>query len=75
MAERSTNVQRPLLQAVEAIASSQDSIRLWEPWIIFILSELEQHAEEYDFYHPTAYEAMLQELRDHIDLRLRLGNW
>lgn len=75
MSQRTTNVQRPLLEAVNAIADSQDSIRLWEPWIVFFLSELEVRAEEHDFYHPTAYEAMLQELRDHIDLRLRLGSW
>ena len=72
---KSINVQQPVLEAAHAIADAQDSVLLWEQWIALLLSELEVRAEEYDFYHPTAYEKLLQELREHIELRLRLGSW
>jgi len=75
MNERTTQVERALAEAARALVAHQDTIRLWEPWIVYFLDELEAHAAEHDFYHPTAYETMLHELRDHIELRLRFGNW
>lgn len=72
---KSTNVQTPVLQAAHAISDAQESVLLWEQWIVLLLSELEVRAEAHDFYPPTAYEALLKELNEHIELRLRLGNW
>jgi len=69
------DVRDALNQAAKDVSQVQSNPRAWLAWMVYLLSRLEQKANNENPRDKDSYVEMLSALQDAIRNRLRTGGW
>jgi len=64
-----------LNEAVSSISATQNNLRTWLAWVVYVLARLEEKATNENPAYKESFLDMLSALQDEIRNRQRTGGW